>query len=328
MPGSAPNFQCEASAAAEGRASQFLAQALNLIRVGSLAEPFRQLHESLALPFRLAESVLHQGGEHAADARVLGASHGLHAPRRAGGQHNRLAMGCGTGCHDNTITVLALKTDLTENALMTALVIKADSVLYRQPETVSLRCPSCRQVGTFDGLGQDLQTSPDGYIAGQRRCPNPQCRAHAFVVLRNGGVAASYPPEYIDFDSTAIPETVAATLEEALACHANGCFKASAMMVRRTLEALCGDRGARGENLKAMVVDLGSKIVLPKKLLDALDNLRLLGNDAAHVKSRDYETIGETEVEVAIDFTKEVLKAAYQYSVLVGRLEGLKKQPS
>ena len=50
---------------------------------------------------------------------------------------------------------------------------------------------------------------------------------------------------------------------------------------------------------------------MPKELLDGLDDIRLLGNDAAHIESRDYDNIGKEkeEVELAIDFTKEVLKA-------------------
>ena len=51
---------------------------------------------------------------------------------------------------------------------------------------------------------------------------------------------------------------------------------------------------------------------------------RLLGNDAAHITSRAYDTIGAREVEVALEFTKEVLKAAYQYSALLAKLQSLK----
>jgi hypothetical protein len=61
-------------------------------------------------------------------------------------------------------------------------------------------------------------------------------------------------------------------------------------------------------------------------VLDGLDDLRLLGNDAAHIESNVYDRIGREEVEVGIEFTKEVLKAVYQYSALLARLRGLKAQ--
>jgi hypothetical protein len=72
---------------------------------------------------------------------------------------------------------------------------------------------------------------------------------------------------------------------------------------------------------------LGTKVVIPTELLDGLDDLRLLGNEAAHIESTVYNEIGKEEVEVGIEFAKEVLKAVYQYSALLARLRGLKAQP-
>lgn len=96
-------------------------------------------------------------------------------------------------------------------------------------------------------------------------------------------------------------------------------------MVRKTLEELCRDRGANGKNLKERIKDLGTKIVLPTELLEGLDDLRLLGNDAAHIESQEFNKIGKDEVEVGIEFAKEILKAVYQYSALLNRLRSLKK---
>jgi hypothetical protein len=77
---------------------------------------------------------------------------------------------------------------------------------------------------------------------------------------------------------------------------------ASAIMVRKTLEELCRDRGAKG-------------------------SVRLLGNDAAHIKHQEFGQIGQEELDVAIEFTKDVLKAIFQYAELLGRLRSLGKQP-
>ena len=98
-------------------------------------------------------------------------------------------------------------------------------------------------------------------------------------------------------------------------------------MVRKTLEELCRDRGAKGSNLKERIRDLGSRVVLPKELFDGLDDIRLLGNDAAHIESQEFGKIGQEELDVAIEFTKEVLKAIFQYAELLGRLRSLRKQP-
>jgi hypothetical protein len=50
-----------------------------------------------------------------------------------------------------------------------------------------------------------------------------------------------------------------------------------------------------------------------------------LGNDAAHVKAKDYDAITEKEATLAISLAKELLKATYQYSSLVAELKALKK---
>lgn len=163
--------------------------------------------------------------------------------------------------------------------------------------------------------------------AGERRCPNISCGALLFIIWQNNQIVESYPALRIDFDKTNIPPTVVSALAEAITCHANECFIAAAIMVRKTLEALCRERGAKGKDLKERIRELGTKIVLPKELLDGLDELRLLGNDAAHIESHEYDQVGKEEVEVGIEFTKEVLKATFQYATLLGRLRGLKKGP-
>ncbi len=97
-------------------------------------------------------------------------------------------------------------------------------------------------------------------------------------------------------------------------------------MVRRTLEDLCADQNAEGKDLKKRIAALASKVILPPGLLAGLDNLRLLGNDAAHIEAKEYAQVGKEEVELAIDVTKEVLKSVYQLDSLVSRLEKLKKE--
>ena len=163
------------------------------------------------------------------------------------------------------------------------------------------------------------------YICGQRRCPNPACHGHIFIVFHGDQVIKAYPPIRLDFDPENVPSGVLKTFEEAITCHSQGCYVAAAIMVRRTLEEVCSERQATGKDLKARINDLRSKIVIPGELLDAMDELRILGNDAAHIEAKDYDAISDTEVTVAIQFTKEILKSLYQYSSLLAKLRALKK---
>jgi Domain of unknown function (DUF4145) len=198
-------------------------------------------------------------------------------------------------------------------------------------QPLRLRCPECRHLATFDAVTSnahhDALLDPARVVVGQRRCPNPECHAHVFVVYDpepGHALRVSYPPELIDFDTAGIPDRVVAAMSEAIQCHGVQCYTASAIMVRKTLEELCADRGAKGDSLRDRLLALRGKVVLPEDMFEGLDDLRLLGNDATHVESRVFEEVGQEEVEIGIEFSKEVLKAVYQHASLVERLRSLK----
>lgn len=203
----------------------------------------------------------------------------------------------------------------------------------------NLRCPHCMHMGAFTSVLQhDFQIqhrelknnvphSKGVSTVGIRTCPNVECRGVILAVIDANGKVIALPNEVLDFDSTDIPAPIAASLEEAIKCHSSQCYKAAALMVRRVLEELCEDRGATGNNLKERISSLSTKVVIPQTLLQAADHLRLLGNDAAHIEAKTYETVGEPEVRISIDLTKELLKGAYQYQGLLSRLTALQKSP-
>lgn len=193
-----------------------------------------------------------------------------------------------------------------------------------------LRCPHCRKNGIFTGTHKPLSwqeriesNTVRTISAGARICPNPQCLGLVFFIINNQNILATWPPETIDFDTAGVPAAVREALEEAISCHANGCYRATALLVRRTLEEICVERGVDGRDLKQRIAALGDRIIMPRELLDALDQLRILGNDAAHIEARIYDQIGSEETDIAILLTKEILKATYQYVELVAKLRSL-----
>lgn len=190
---------------------------------------------------------------------------------------------------------------------------------------ISTRCPHCGHNGTFEQMGNDVNNN--GMTFGLRRCPNESCFGHLFFVynLNSRQVIITHPSDLIPFEKENIPENVLNAFQEAIVSHSNNCFVASAIMIRKTLEEICKDRGATGKNLYKRLEDLGSKIVVPQELIEGMQELRLLGNDAAHIESNTFDEIGKTEVEISIEFTKEILKAVYQYESLLGKLRSLKK---
>jgi hypothetical protein len=191
------------------------------------------------------------------------------------------------------------------------------------PGRVLHTCPCCQTKVLFEPIAPDLRLSSK-YVCGQRVCPN--CRTHVFTVFEWDKLSRAYPPLRIDFDSSAIPERIVKVLSEALDCHRHNYNISAAIMVRRTLEELCAERGAQGKDLKARIRDLRGKVILPTELFDAMDELRLLGNDAAHIEAKSYEEIGPEELQEAIEFTKEILKGVYQNKGLLSKLQALKKK--
>ncbi len=197
---------------------------------------------------------------------------------------------------------------------------------------IATRCPHCGHYGTFLQLNNDVYTfnrfngtiRPEHFL-GVRKCPNEKCKGHLFFISdANRNILLTSPSETIPFNKKNIPEKVLNAFEEAIKCHSNSCFIASAIMIRKTLEEICIDRGASGSNLYKKLQDLGGKILIPQDLLSGMNELRLLGNDAAHIEAQTFSEIGKEEIEVSLEFSKEILKAVYQYDSLLQRLKRLK----
>jgi hypothetical protein len=70
------------------------------------------------------------------------------------------------------------------------------------------------------------------------------------------------------------------------------------------LSARRGDASLPSSGRQRPPDSLGETIVLPKDLVDGLDDLRQLGNDNAHVESKTINEVGQEEVEAAIEFAK------------------------
>ena len=198
-----------------------------------------------------------------------------------------------------------------------------------QNTNVATRCPHCGHFGTFLTVAPNdvanVQGNQISHFLGVRKCPNEKCKGHLFFISdAKRNILLTSPSETIPFDKENIPNGVLEAFEEAIKCHANSCFIASAILIRKTLEEICQDRGAKGKNLNLRLNDLGDKILIPKELLEGMNDLRLLGNDAAHIEAKTFNEVGKEEIEISLEFTKEILKAVYQYDNLLQKMKALK----
>ena len=149
------------------------------------------------------------------------------------------------------------------------------------PQT-SIQCPQCGHYSLFHKLGADITLKEGDYTIslGQRYCPREECRGHIFTVYHGNELVRLYPGRKIAFNREDIPLRILAAFDEAVVCHSNNCFVASAIMMRKTLEEICDEQGAEGRSLYKRLQNVSSKILIPKELIEAMNELRLLGNDA------------------------------------------------
>jgi Domain of unknown function (DUF4145) len=192
----------------------------------------------------------------------------------------------------------------------------------------SLECPVCSHKGSF----ATIKFLSDGVRDGQFRegiailqCPNINCRSLILAEIENKITKSTFPYKMVDFNSVDIPEKIVLTFNEALVCFSNQCYFAAGVMIRKTLEELCEIEGALGSSLHQRIEDLKTKITISNDLKESISELKLLGNDSAHLELKHFENIGEEELDIAIEIVKELLKSLYQQKALVERIRSFKK---
>ena len=200
-----------------------------------------------------------------------------------------------------------------------------------QPKAITGICPHCTVEVLFRNIYGDCQLLGAGgkgikYLAGLRICPRPECEGFAYFLWEIDGVKPldSYPSVIRVVDAVGVPSNITRYLNEALECASNQNYYAAAVMIRRTLEELCASKKIKGKQLVKKLENLQDEVTLPPALFKAMKNIRLLGNDAAHVLSKTYDDIQSEHIEIALSFTQEILRGVYHYDELLKSMEELK----
>lgn len=106
---------------------------------------------------------------------------------------------------------------------------------------------------------------------------------------------------------SSVPEVVSKIYSEALRIK-NLAPNAFAVQIRRALEALCEDRGAKSGTLQNMLSELSSKGEIPTTLMGATDILRLLGNMGAHASEN---SVRPWQVRTLDEFFRAIIEYVY-----------------
>jgi len=128
-----------------------------------------------------------------------------------------------------------------------------------------------------------------------------------------------YPDDGGRFDDS-VPASIANSYAEAAKALRAAAPTATAIMCRRTLEGICQHFGASGKNMPQKLDDLRIKGELDPRLHEWANDLRILGNDAAH----DVDTvIAQDDARDALEFTKALIQNLF---VLRRAFEEFKKR--
>ncbi len=115
-----------------------------------------------------------------------------------------------------------------------------------------------------------------------------------------------------------IPEHLRNAWEEAQSCFKAKAYTATAVMVRRALEATCADQGVRERTLAQSLKKLEAQGKIDGMLAEWADLLRLVGNEGAHYSDR---VVTREDAEDALSFSEALLDHLY---VLRQRFEEFK----
>jgi len=107
-----------------------------------------------------------------------------------------------------------------------------------------------------------------------------------------------------------IPNDIAGAFAEALTTLAANCPRASAVMARRTLEAITVEKGETKGTLAERLNALGVKGILHPTLSEWAREVRLVGNTGAHFDPIEQVTI--EDAQQLVNFIRELLKYLYE----------------
>lgn len=107
-----------------------------------------------------------------------------------------------------------------------------------------------------------------------------------------------------------IPEVLQITLMESIKCYKSESFTATAIMCRRTIEGFCELRNAAENSLDKSIKKLRDTGQINEQLYDWANQLRLVGNEAAHNINAVFSDIDAKDI---LDFTIAILDFTYSF---------------
>ena len=182
-----------------------------------------------------------------------------------------------------------------------------------------LECPKCNITIETKEIGS-YTIEHDGHIGSQRftllKCPNcwdplltEERLEHDYGMIDWGIPKRLFPNDEFHINPI-IPEQLRKSLKECIQCLRSNSYTATVIMCRRTIEGFSQTKGVNESNLAKSIEKLKSKEIINSQLYEWANELRLIGNEAAH----NIETIFSAEdARDSLEFTIAILDFTYSF---------------
>ncbi len=142
----------------------------------------------------------------------------------------------------------------------------------------------------------------------------PQCDGPLLLVQEQWGDTWDKPsrifPVREDQVGWSVPKGIRNAFAEAARCLNVKAYTAAAIMCRKTLEGVCEEHKVAGRTLQERIQALKDTGVIEGRLYQWADELRLVGNEAAHDVSVE---VSAQDANDTVDFTRAVLEYVYTF---------------
>ncbi|MFB7724123.1 DUF4145 domain-containing protein [Nocardia sp. NPDC056100] len=193
-------------------------------------------------------------------------------------------------------------------------------------EVRAFLCPECGEPSKSAVHGIAIQNDPEIFPPAEFSlllCSNNECQEPIVQVREDWGDGFEDDKPVIYLPSkrqlnAAIPAALCDEFEEAQKCFEAKAYRATLVMVRRTLEGTCADQGATKRILAENLRELQAQGKIDGLLAQWADLLRVVGNKGAHFTG---EKVSAQDAQDALDFAEALLDHLY---VLRARFDAFK----
>lgn len=183
-----------------------------------------------------------------------------------------------------------------------------------------IECPNCVINLEVEILSEYSYINPDDPIEGTNytfskcpRCYTPlliqQIRVYEYGIIDWSNPQLLYPTSEFHINPI-IPEKLRESLTECIKCYRGKAYTATTIMCRRTVEGFCLLKGVNEKTLAKSIEKLKIDGIINEQLFEWANELRLIGNEAAHNIEIEFTTIDSRDI---LDFTIAILDFTYSF---------------